>query len=581
VQRNGSYSLRRSLAGVGLLTTLILFTGCNGAQLNPLQEGFFSNQLTGTANISFCTSPPTPATVEVDYFFMVDVSGSNHANCMPDSSGTGNCLEPITIVAGTNPQGLQSFGAINSFLTEISQIPANNNLNYYALIEFSTQPSLVQALTSNLSEFQGVIQNQLVTLPFEGWTDYEDTITMLQSQVQNIINTEANNAAQHLPTRQHVIETIFTTDGAPLVLGSSNLPVLQNSTQIINEISSLETLVSQNAQYILSLQFNAIYYYINNIGDSSVPADLQYSSYYPVAVQTLQSMTQAGFGNFYDDSQGQVPNYSSFLVPPVNEINQLADIFVFDMNTQWVGPNLVTATDGRMADQVRSSLGAPTSVINSGSPDSDSNGVSDLAEYLTTGKICNDPKCNPANATNYAKLAQCKDFLVSNTKGVVTFSHELVPDSIFNDCELTAMNANIDGTDTLEGTTVPQDLAAVMQHPISVTNPVDWLFSSPFEDQYTGEERLKFNVSPFVNSDLLVGYQPYVYELNLAGQPNPLQNCYNLTVSDITLSSLPQDNIRVYLFQTGVSSNLTITRVGSKMMPTNTGTVTFVDSDLK
>jgi hypothetical protein len=574
----GLVSVLAIIIGGSLLPLLV---GCNKETLIPLQETLLSHQTTGTANISFCTSPPTPATVEVDYFFIVDVSGSNLRNCMPDNSGTGNCLQPITIVAGTNPQGLQSFGAVNTFLNNINQISPNNNLNYYSLIEFSTQPNLIQGLTNNFSAFQGVIQNQLAALPFQGWTDYEDTITMLQNQVQGIINTEANNARQHLPTRQHVVQVVFTTDGAPLVLGSNNEPVLQDPTAIVNEVSSLETLVSQNAQYVLSLQFNAIYYYIDNTGDSSVLANLQYTSYTPAAVQMLQNMTAAGYGNFYDDSQGQVPNYSSFIVPPVNEVDTFADIFVFDMNTQWIGGTLDTATDGRMSDTLRKTLGAPSSVISSGTPDSDSNGVSDLVEFLSTGKICKDPNCKPANATNYASSPQCSHFVASNNRGNVTFSNTLVPKSIFNDCELTELNANVDGTGTLQGTTVPQDLAAVMQHPISVTNTTNWLFSSPFEDQYTGEERIKFNVSPFVNADVLVGYRPYVYEVDLAGQPNPLQNCYDVTVTDITMSSLPADNIRVYLMQTGVSSDVPIVRVGSKLMSTATGTVTFSDFDLQ
>ena len=253
---------------------------------------------------------PKPANVENDYIFIVDMSGSNKQNCMPDTSGTGNCLEPIQLVPGTNPTGLMDFGAIQNFLNGLQQADPNNPNNYFALVEFATTGNTLQGLTNNMSGFQNLIQGQYNALNFNGWTDYLGALANLQSIVQNVITTEAQKAAQNLPTREHNIVVIWTTDGAPLVPNSQEQPTLENEQGIVNEITGIEQLAQTNSDYILSLQFNVVYYYVT---------DSVYSSYSPVAVQFLTDMTAAGDGRLFNVVSGSTPDYSAFIIPPINE----------------------------------------------------------------------------------------------------------------------------------------------------------------------------------------------------------------------------------------------------------------------
>jgi hypothetical protein len=376
----------------------------------------------------------------------------------------------------------------------------------------------------------------------------------------------------------HNVVVIFTTDGAPLIPQPTNpnVPVLQDETAIVNQITGLEQLVQANSEFILSLQFNAVFYYTTLASTAGTP--LPYTSYQPGVDQFLTAMTKAGNGRLIDVVSDTVPGYSAFIIPPINEPLTFADLYVHDMNMAWAGPKLNQATDGMLSDQLRLSLGAPPAAVSAGQTDSDKNGVSDLVEYLTTGNICKDPACNPGNATQYKNKAICSNFVAGTNP--VQFTRNYIPSSIFNDCELAVMNANLDGTGLLKNTTIPQDFAAVMGYSIPITSPIDWLGASAFNDGFTPQQRIKLNVDPFINANQLI-YEPYVYDVISLGPNGSNQTCYNATVSHITLSSLPNDTIMAYLVQTSSNSSLPIVRVGSKQMSTSAAIVTFDDSDLK
>lgn len=543
---------------------MVVVASCSHDKLIPLLQLYLVNGETGVATLNVCTTAPVAKNTEVDYFFAVDVSGSNSQNLLLGNDGLP--VSPPVLKPGTNPNGDMSFGAISTFLSNIN---ANDTNNMFSLIEFSTNPALKVSLTNNLSQFKNYIRTEWNNKPFSGWTNYVDTLAMIQAQIQNIINAEK----QSINPKQHVVQIIFTSDGAPFVLGSNNQVFLQNAPGILNQIRAMETLVSQYPQYLRSIVFNTIYFYVT-VDD--------YTSYDPVAVQLMQNMAKAGFGRYYNASLGQAPDYSSFLVPQIREPYKFSDLFVNNMNVTWVGANQEIATDGLLADSIRLKGGAPTSVISSGSPDSDSNGVSDLVEYTVNNhKICNDPQCSPAASTKYQNTI-CNAYALPITGNAgIKYSTNIVPGGIFNDCELKLLNANLDGTGLISGTGVPQDLAALMFYPIAIQSPTNWLFSSPFGDQYTGYQRIKYHVAPSVSANELVGLKPYTYKLEYKGQTDKLQDCYTATVSDIGLSSSGgTDLIRAYFIEAGVQSSTPHVRTSTKTMNTD-GTVTFDDSDLK
>lgn len=576
-----------------ILVSLALCGGvaCTKAPLSQIKQQFTQPPSTASVSLDFCTSKPNPAPVKNDYIFIVDMSGSNARNCLPDNSGTGNCdlsTGGPVIVPGTNPAGVMDFGAIKNFLTNLQGADPNDPNNTYTLIEFSTNATTKQPfLTNNYTNFFTLIQNESTAGPngspnFGGWTDYLGALSQLQSLVQGVIQTEAQNVANLNTTYAHNEVIIFTTDGAPIVPDAGGNPTLENEQAIVNEIGAIEQLAQNNPAAILSLQFNVVYYYVTVPPNDASYQPLYapgYSSYSTVAVQFLTNMSKAGDGRLFNVVSGSTPDYTAFIVPPLNEPLNFAGLYVHDMNMTWVGTNLTQASDGMMADSLRLSLGAPPGVVYSGGSDSDGNGISDYVEYLTTGKICNDPTCLSFNATNYAAQTKCQPFYVQNSNPI-QFTHRYVPKGIFNDCELILLGANIDGTGLISGTTVPQDFAAVFNYPISLSSPTNWLGSSPFNDGYSAQDRIKLNIDPFVSFAQLQNYQPYNYQIRSTGSKGN-QSCYSATVSPITVSKLPSDTIEVYLVQTSPDSALPTVRVGKKTITTSgSATVSFQDGDL-
>jgi hypothetical protein len=547
-----------------LALLLVVAIGCTKDPLSPLDTLFAVGGNTGKAQITFCTDPPAPLPIEVDYFFVVDMSSSNLQGCAMDSNY--NCLVPLVPEPGANPNGNLTLGAIGTFLTLIGQVDPNDPNNYFELLQFNSTPTVVTALTNSLSTIQNSVTNSLQLDNFFGWSDYAAAIANLQQQIQTIITTESNKA---VPT-QHQIQVIFASDQYPEILGPENTIQQENAVAIQNSITNMESLVEENTAYVRSLTFNTIYYYATSAG---------YTGFNPNAAGLLQNMANAGLGTYYITSGGQVPSYSNFLVPHISDPFKFTDLFVHDMNVAWSGANLDTATDGLMADSFRTSKGANPKDLADG--DSDKNGVRDLVEYtVNNGLICNDPNCNPANATRYQDTI-CSAFLLdSATPGEVTYAHNLIPNGVFNDCELKVLNANLDGTDLIAGTDVPQDIAAVMFYPIAIQSPVNWLNAYPFPDNYTSYDRIKYDVDSLVGTAEVLGLQPYNYTLTFENENSSLQNCYSATVSNIPLSLLPSDSIRVYLVETGVQSETPKVRIGTKMTDSN-GNVAFTDGDLQ
>jgi hypothetical protein len=548
---------------VWLLLVSFALTGCGSESLVPLRALFVVGGNIGSAQISFCTDPPAPLPIEVDYFFLVDMSSSNLQGCALDANY--NCLEPWVPEPGANPNGNLTLGTISTFLNLVNQIDPNDPNNFFELLEFNTAPDMIAPLTNNLSAVQNNVQTAWAGVDFVGWSDYAAVMANLQQQIQTIITNESKKI---VPT-QHEIQVIFASDEYPEVLGPNNQIQQENSVTILNSISDMESLVEQNTKYIRSLTLNTIYYYAT-VGS--------YSGFNPNAAVLLQSMANTGLGTSYTSSGGQVPTYSNFIVPHVSDPYKFTDLFVHDMNVAWSGANLDSASDGLMSDTFRINKGAKAANLANG--DSDGNGVRDLVEYtVNNGRICNDPTCNPANATQYQNTI-CSAFVQSSEPGQVSYTHNLIPRGLYNDCELKVLNANLDGTGLIAGTDVPQDIASVMFYPVAIQSPTNWLNAYPFPDSYTSYDRIKYDIDSLVAASAVVNLQPYQYTLDYLNPTSSMQSCYSATVNNITLSVQPSDSIRVYLVETGVQSHTSRVRIGSKQVDSN-GNVTFIDSDLQ
>jgi hypothetical protein len=558
-------TLTRRLTSVRwFLVACLTLAGCSQDPLVPLKALFLAGGNTGVAQISFCTDPPAPLPIEVDYFFIVDMSSSNLQGCGVDSNY--NCVVPFVPEPGANPNGNLTLGAINTFLNLVNQVDPVDPYNYFELLQFNSTPDEVIPLTNNFSTIQTAVQKSWGQANFVGWSDYAAVVSNLQNQIQAIITAESQKS---VPV-QHQIQVIFASDQYPEILGPNNTIQQESAAAIQNSIINMESLVEENTRYVRSLTINTIYYYY---------ADANYTGFNSETASLLQNMAYDGLGTYYVTSGGQVPNYSNFLVPHISDPYKFTDLFVHNMNTAWDGANLESASDGLMADGLRVSKGAPASHLTNG--DSDGNGVRDLVEYtVNNGRICNDPNCNPANATQYQNTI-CSAFVVNTgVVGQVTYTHTLIPRGLFNDCELKVLNANLDGTDLIAGTDVPQDIAAVMFYPVAIQSPTNWLNAFPFPDSDTSYDRIKEDIDSLVAASDVVDLQPYAYTLTYNNQTSNLQSCYSATVSNITLTLLPSDSIRVYLVETGVQSMTPKVRMGTKTTDSN-GNVTFTDGDLQ
>jgi hypothetical protein len=569
------------------MMALVLLSGCNKDSLSPLVEYAMVKGATGAATINFCTDPPQTLPLERDYLFVVDTSNSNNQNCETvggQANCAGNpsqavcqnannftCIQPLIPEVGTNPNGDLSYGVIRAFLNNINQTDPNDPTNFYTLIQYSTQPYQPQGLINNFNQFQNLIGQEWSSHTFSGWTDLTAALNVVMDQLHNpsstgIIDIESKKL---VPTR-HEIEVIVFGNGIPQVLDSANNSIFVEPTSgIVQQVTTLEALAQQYPQYIRSLTVNTVYNYVSTVG---------YSSYSPLGAQLFQQIATAGSGNFFNAGNGQIPNFNFFNIPTVSNPYKLTDLIVHDMNTAWTPTTLDTASDGLMSDTYRITNGAPAALVASGNRDSDGNGVSDLAEYLLTGgKICNDPKCNPANATQYQN-GICGAFVLSSTPGKITFTQTLLPQSIFNDCEVTLLHGNT-SSPLIPGLDIPQEIAAVMFYPIAVQGATNWINSSPFNDGFTAYQRLKYNADPLINMASVVGFKSYQYTLTYLGQNPGPQDCYSAVVNNITLSLLPNDTIRVELVETGVQSSTSKVRVGAKQVDVN-GNVTFYNGDL-
>jgi hypothetical protein len=561
-------------------------SACNKDKLAPLVEFARVRGSVGNATINFCTDLPEALPYEKDYFFVVDTSNSNQQNCATLGSQAncvinanqvvcqnGNnftCVTPLIPEAGTNPNGDLSFGVINSFLNAVSQIDPGDPNVFFSLIEYNTAPWQVQGLTNSLTQFQGVVQQEWNAHNFGGWTDLTATLNVVMDQIHNGLNGIVDLEAKKLVPTRHEIEIILIGNGVPQIFDSStNSIFIEPTAGLVQQVVNLENLAQTYPQFIRSLTVNTLYDYITNAG---------YSSYNPFGVQLFQQLATAGSGSFYNAGNGQIPNFDAFIIPTISNPYKLTDLVVHDMNTAWTPNTLDTATDGLMSDTYRISKGAPAALVATGNPDSDGNGVKDLVEYfLTGGQICNDPNCAPQAATQYQN-GVCGAFVVNGTPGQVSFTQTLMPQSIFNDCELTLLHADTSSA-LIPGTDVPEEVAAVMFYPIAVQGSTSWLWSSPFNDGFTSYQHIKYNADPLINMASVVGFKSYDYTLQYLGQNPGPQDCYRATVNNITLSLLPNDMIRVELVETGVQSSTSKVRTGAKKADVN-GNVTFFDGDL-
>lgn len=172
----------------------------------------------------------------------------------------------------------------------------------------------------------------------------------------------------------------------------------------------------------------------------------------------------------------------------------------------------------------------------------------------------------------------CGSYVESITPTQVTYTHNILPQDIFNDCEKTLLHASTN-SELIRGLDIPQDLAAIMFYPLAASGSTSWLNSSAFNDGYTPYQRLKYNVAPSANVNSIVGLKTYQYQLTYLGQSPGPQDCYQATVDNVSLSMQSTDAMEVYVVETGVQSSTSKVRIGRKQTDQN-GNVTFSDGDL-
>jgi hypothetical protein len=521
----------------------------------------YRSNLTSTskAGINFCTTPAQNIVTNLKYLFVIDHSGSNQQNYIPDPLNPGNYIrDPAggtdagnSTAIPAQPPGSKRFPPLIQFLQGMPDSPTT----YYASISFSDVPttelnwsSAGGTRTTNaqaVSYFQNFLPPNGTTHD-GGNTDYVDTLTM----ISKLINTDIQSAQTDVQNGKPLISSdyviIWISDGAPYVNG-----VLQAANTVYGSVQSLMSLKTQFPDYIDSITLSTGYYTTPTATSEQVTAQ-----------QYMSNMATYGQGSFIFFGANTSIDYSKFSVPARAAKYTLQDFWIQNASTVWWNGQLMLDSDhDGIPDTIETQMGSDPSKY-----DSDGNGVGDGVEYSIYGSPCQDVKCNPTLARQFQ--TQCGKLPASG----------IYPDTdgdFLNNCEETLLNSKYDDFDSNQDG-VPDEFEWVNK--VSFVAATNNLQSNPMNDGLSNYFKLKGGYPIQSSSTSLKDFIPMSYSLAIA--PNgdsPTQTCYQVAVKNLaTLAD--QNTIRVYAMETrGATGSVRHMRVAQKNV--SNGVLTLNDGD--
>ncbi|MBC7397395.1 MAG: hypothetical protein H7333_08125 [Bdellovibrionales bacterium] len=499
----------------GLLLSILLFS-CNEPTLVPLDRSSKVSLDYIDVDAKFCTAPRNVAKQKIKYLFILDHSQSNQP-------GFADPLTP-TDVTSTDPVGARRYGPLVQFINNLESDP--NNLTYFSLIDFENIAYSPPGLDGFVSDPDAFVNHFVkpdwigrgtssVPSPNDkGFTNY---MAALQSAF-NIIKADAQSEAL-LPSNPVITTTyqiIFVSDGIPTVATAPGSPSLTYTQNFLSDLSPLISNIinlksdTQLAPFIAGISFNTAYYYQNVA---------------VVAAQTLlEQMSVAGNGQYLEFGLGQNIAYQSF-VPAIRSIKyNLSEIWLENQNViGWDEGQLLVDSDADGLPNLKElEMGSDPYKA-----DSDGNGVSDLVEYRTKGKPCNDAKCSPARRDPYSI---CDGFSPSGTAGSIVYPWS--SGDGLNDCEKFVLGANRDNFDS-NADFIPDLLS--FKNSIPFISGTSGAFLNPFGDALDNYAKLKLGYPVTVSQRNLKAFEPRVITLTHLSTSSSDTECYRYLAKHVAV----------------------------------------------
>lgn len=512
---------------VCVLALAFLFVGCKQETLEPLSKAMTGVYNYGKVDARFCSSTPSPAQQKLKYLFIVDHSASNKPGVTEDP----------TDVQNTDANGGRRFGPMVDFVNNLAPDP--NTLTSFGLISFNdnaTQPTGLNGFESNVTTFNQIARTAwlgtgtaVAPSPRDrGFTNYHAALSLAEQIILRDAQGEA--AIQNGNIVTSVYQIVFVSDGIPTVQapGGAALYTQQFTTDLKPVVDNILNLKNSTTlgPYIANISINTAYYYNANTAPTAE------------AVTLLQQMANAGDGLFIQFGGGQNILYQQFAPPSRNVLNQLADVLVENVNGLWWDDGqFMLDTDGDgFPDYQETELASNPSVR-----DSDGNGVSDLVEFRTKGKPCDEATCSAVGRDPYAICAGYSPAM--DAAGNITFASS--SNDGLNDCEKFLMNGNAQSFNT-NGNLIPDLFAVKNTLPIQ-KGSANVALEDTFSDGMSNYSKLKLGYPIQVSSKQLVDFEPRSSSLTVESV-TATTTCYRLTVDNIALSS-NTNKIKVYVVQ--------------------------------
>jgi hypothetical protein len=207
--------------------------------------------------------------------------------------------------------------------------------------------------------------------------------------------------------------------------------------------------------------------------------------------------------------------------------------------------------------------------------DSDGNGVSDLVEFRTKGRPCQDADCAQVGRDAYAICAGFSP--VTQTDGKVSYSSST--NDGLNDCEKFVLGANRNSFNT-NGNLIPDDFAFKSFLPI-IAGSANSAFSDPFIDGMMNYNKLKLGLPISVSSKTLNDYTVRTTQLEPESSSDPSVSCYHLQVGNIALTS-SNNRLKVMIVQnSAVIQDKPFMMSAEGSLSDNNATLTLLPGDFK
>jgi hypothetical protein len=541
-----------------LSLSMILSVGCAKEPLKPLVKTLSGVFTYGQIDAHFCTSAPNPAKQKIKYLFIIDHSSSNQP---------GFPLTP-TDFTNTDSNGARRYGPLVNFVRNL--VPDPNNMTAFNMIDFNTSAYQPGAASNQILPFESdsarfilraqddwigcsawnattnrcqpgsIIGTPAAPRPLDAnFTDYAAALNLALTFIRRDAQEEAILPTTPIVTSAYHI--IFVTDGLPEIPSGTGTRVQDFNTELRPIINNMKNLKFDPilGPYITGVTFNTAFYFnlLDADGDGATDAPI-------ISAQTLlQQMADEGNGQFLQFGAGAQVLYQQFAPPSRYIHNQLIDVLVENKNgLHWDNGEFMLDTDGEgLPDGIEYLQGSNVNV-----EDSDGNGVSDLVEFRTKGRACDDVACGTIARDRYAI---CAGFTpVTDAAGNVTFASS--SNDGLNDCEKYLLNANRLVYNT-NGNFIPDEYGLKMGLPITRFSG-DQAFVDPFGDGLSNYEKIKLGLPIQVSMNSLLDFEQRYTHMELESSPNPDVNCFHLTVEHIALASV-NSTMRVMIIQNGTA----------------------------